>query len=55
VDVQTTDPFFAWIEAPGESGITGGCATSPAQYCPDAGVTRGQIAVFLVRTFRLPM
>ena len=36
-------------------GITGGCATSPAQYCPDGTVTRGQMAVFLVRAFHLPL
>lgn len=30
-------------------GITDGCATEPLRYCPDTGVTRGQIAVFIVR------
>lgn len=30
-----------------ESGITGGCA--PGRFCPDAGVTRGQMAAFLHR------
>jgi len=48
-DVPGTDPFFPWIEALFAAGITGGCATSPPQYCPDAQVTRDQMAVFLLR------
>jgi hypothetical protein len=47
-------PLAKWIEALAREGITGGCTSSPAQYCPDAPVTRGQMAVFLVRTFDLP-
>lgn len=35
-----------------EHGITVGCA--PNNYCPDAAVTRGQMASFLVRAFDLP-
>jgi hypothetical protein len=30
-------------------GITAGCA--PGRYCPTSGVTRAQMAIFLVRTF----
>jgi hypothetical protein len=30
-------------------GITTGCATNPPRYCPDDSVTRGQMAVFIVR------
>jgi hypothetical protein len=48
-DVVPTDPFFAWIEALAKAGITGGCATDPALYCPDNPVTREQMAVFLLR------
>ena len=29
------------------SGITGGCSTSPLNYCPDNPVTRAQMAIFL--------
>ena len=32
-----------------ESGITGGCQLSPLLYCPEAGVNRAQMAVFLLR------
>ena len=52
-DVPGTHPFAAWIEQLAREGITGGCSTSPPQYCPDATVTRGQMAVFLVRAFDL--
>ncbi len=42
----------AWIEQLANEGITSGCG--PNLYCPDATVTRAQMAVFLVRTFNLP-
>jgi hypothetical protein len=42
-----------WIEQLAVEGITGGCGTNI--YCPDTGVTRAQMAVFLVRTFNLPI
>ncbi len=42
----------AWIEQLASEGITSGCG--PNLYCPDATVTRAQMAVFLVRTFNLP-
>ena len=31
------------------AGVTSGCATDPLRYCPDRDVTRGQMAVFLLR------
>ena len=48
------NPFAKWIYQLAAEGITGGCGTNPARYCPDSPVTRGQMAVFLVRTFNLP-
>jgi hypothetical protein len=41
-----------WIEALKNDGITTGCGTGI--YCPDAIVTRAQMAVFLVKAFGLP-
>jgi len=41
----------AWIEKLAADGITAGCGGG--NYCPDAEVTRDQMAVFLVRTFGL--
>jgi len=54
-DVPPAHPFAKWIEQLAREGITGGCSTSPPQYCPDAGVTRATMAVFLVRTFDVPL
>jgi hypothetical protein len=31
------------------AGITGGCSTSPLNYCPEQTVNRAQMAVFLLR------
>jgi hypothetical protein len=38
-----------WIEQLAAEGITSGCNVSPKQYCPTVGVTRDQMAVFLLR------
>ena len=54
-DVLLNNPFAIWIYQLAADGITGGCAVNPARYCPDQAVTRGQMAVFLVRTFNLPL
>lgn len=43
-----------WIEDLYHRGITGGCQASPLLYCPDNPNTRGQMAVFLAKTFGLP-
>ena len=44
-DVPTTHPMFRFVEALAAAGITGGCTAST--FCPDAPLTRGQMAVFL--------
>ena len=44
-DVPPSHPFFQFIEALVASGITSGCGGG--NYCPDAPLTRGQMAVFL--------
>jgi hypothetical protein len=44
--------FDAWIEDLAARGITGGCGGG--NYCPASPNTRGQMAVFLVKTFSLP-
>ena len=54
-DVSLGHPFARWIEQLAGEGITSGCATNPARYCPDDAATRGQMAVFLVRAFGLPL
>ena len=54
-DVPANDPLAAWIEKLFAEGITSGCATNPLRYCPSQSVTRGEMAVFLVRAFGLPL
>lgn len=50
-DVPTTHVFFQFIEALAASGITGGCGNG--NFCPDAPVTRGQMAAFLAKALGL--
>jgi len=50
-DVDLSHWAAAWIEQLAAEGITAGCGGG--NYCPDAEVTRDQMAVFLVRTFGL--
>jgi len=45
--------FDDWIEDLAARGITGGCGGG--NYCPDSAVTRAQMAVFLTKTFNLPL
>ncbi len=53
-DVPLGSFAAAWIEDLYGRGITGGCQSSPPLYCPAQPVTRGQMAVFLTKTFGLP-
>jgi hypothetical protein len=46
-DVPCPSPFADWIQELYQAGITGGCG--PGLYCPDAAVTRAQMAVFLLK------
>lgn len=49
-DVPASDAFAPWIENLYNLGVTGGCSSSPLQYCPDHTVLRQQMAVFLLKT-----
>jgi hypothetical protein len=46
-DVPATHPLFSYIQKMRELGITSGCTATT--FCPDSNVTRGEMAVFLVR------
>jgi N-acetylmuramoyl-L-alanine amidase len=50
-DVSLGTFLGAWIEQLAAEGITTGCGTR--RFCPDQSVTRGEMAVFLARTFGL--
>ena len=54
-DVACPSLFAPWIEQLYTEGVTAGCSSSPPFYCPDAANTRGQMAVFLERTFGLQL
>ena len=51
-DVPCPSTFADWIEQLAAEGVTGGCGTGI--YCPQTATTRGQMAVFIVKTFNLP-
>jgi len=51
-DVPTGHPFFQFIEALAASGITAGCGDG-TDFCPNAPLTRGQMAVFLSKALGL--
>jgi photosystem II stability/assembly factor-like uncharacterized protein len=46
-DVGPSHPYFPWIQKMKQFGITSGCTATT--YCPDDPVTRGQMAVFIMR------
>jgi S-layer family protein len=50
-DVPPTHLFYQYVEALAAAGITAGCGGG--NFCPDAAVTRGQMAVFLSRALGL--
>ena len=54
-DVPVDHWAAAWIEQLAAEGITSGCSVTPRLYCPATPISRDQMAVFLVRTFDLPM
>lgn len=50
-DVPTGHVFFQFVEALADSNITAGCGSG--NFCPDAPLTRGQMAVFLAKALGL--
>ena len=53
VDVDAGQWWAGHVERLAELGITVGCVSEPAQFCPDDPVTRAQMATFLNRAFLL--
>jgi hypothetical protein len=52
-DVPCSSPFAPWVQELVARGITAGCGGG--LYCPTNPVTRGQMAVFLTKTFGLTL
>jgi hypothetical protein len=46
-DAPANYPYFKWIQRMKLDQITGGCGGT--SYCPDSPVTRGQMAIFVMR------
>jgi hypothetical protein len=55
LDVPVTSVFAPWVEELARRGVTAGCSVNPSLFCPGAVVTRAQMAVFLTRSFGLPL
>lgn len=53
-DVACPSQYADWIEELYGAGVTSGCGTNPLIYCPSEPVSRGQMAVFLVKMWGLP-
>jgi hypothetical protein len=49
-DVPAASASCRWVEELARRGVVGGC--SPGLYCPNAGVTRQELAVFLLATLQ---
>jgi N-acetylglucosamine-6-sulfatase len=47
-DVPNSDPYYPSIETVLHNGVTSGCAEGV--YCPEASVTRAEMAVFLLKS-----
>ena len=52
-DVACPSLFADWIEQLAAEGVTAGCGNG--NYCPESPVNRAQMAVFLTKTFNLPI
>jgi glucose/arabinose dehydrogenase len=52
-DVPCPSLFADWIQQLAAENVTAGCGSN--NYCPDSAVTRAQMAVFLTKTFSLPL
>ena len=51
-DVPVSNLFCGFVERLAQDGITGGC--TPTTFCPDAPVTRAQMAVFIEAALQNP-
>ena len=52
-DVDESEWWAPYVERLADLGVTDGCATEPARFCPTETVTRARMASFLVRAFGL--
>jgi len=53
-DVDASQWWAPYVERLADLGVTTGCATQPARFCPYETNNRARMASFLVRAFQLP-
>jgi hypothetical protein len=49
----TDSEYFPYVQRLAQLGITVGCQTSPALFCPDESIPQAQMAVFVIRAWML--
>lgn len=47
-DMPASSNFFPFVQRIRDLGITAGCSTTPALFCPNSPITHGQMAVFMI-------
>lgn len=47
-DVPASSPYFPFVQRIADLGITAGCSSSPALFCPTQTITQEQMAVFMI-------
>lgn len=50
-DVSSASGFFPFVQKIRDLNITAGCSLNPPLYCPDASITHGQMAVFMIASW----
>ena len=53
-DVDADEWWAPYVERMAELGIDSGCSHSPAKYCPESTINRGDMADLFARAFELP-
>ena len=53
-DVDADEWWAPYVERMAELGIDSGCSHSPARYCPESTINRGDMADLFARAFELP-
>lgn len=48
-DVPANHPTGAWIEQIARDGLSQGCSAAPPRFCPDAQLSRAEMAILLLR------
>ena len=49
----TDSEYFDYVQRLAQLGITVGCQTTPALYCPDESIPQNEMAVFVIRAWML--